>query len=111
MSMLPDSPLQVLKGRHAIGVINAGSSSLKFAVYDAERRLLHGEVEGFGSHPAVEVLDADGQKLPPFPLGSPAPTSPADVMPSLVAWLHDHLTGHTLAAIGHRMLHGGLHYL
>jgi len=112
MSPLPVTQMAdpATKANRAIGVINAGSSSLKFAVFDGASRLLHGQVEGLGSHPAVEIADGNGTPLPPFPLGSPAPASPADAVRPLVAWLHDHLTGHTLAAIGHRVVHGGLHH-
>jgi acetate kinase len=31
-----------------IGVINAGSSSLKFSFYEGEKRLLGGQVDGLG---------------------------------------------------------------
>ena len=32
-----------------IGVINAGSSSLKFSFYEGERRILSGQVDGIGA--------------------------------------------------------------
>ena len=37
-----------------IGVINAGSSSLKFSFYEGERRILTGQVDGIGAHPAAQ---------------------------------------------------------
>jgi hypothetical protein len=39
-----------------IGVINAGSSSLKFSFYDGERRLLSGQVDGIGVRPAAQAV-------------------------------------------------------
>ena len=39
-----------------IGVINAGSSSLKFSFYEGERRILTGQVDGIGAHPAAIIL-------------------------------------------------------
>jgi acetate kinase len=33
-----------------VGVINAGSSSLKWSLYEGERRILSGQVEGIGTH-------------------------------------------------------------
>jgi acetate kinase len=36
-----------------IGVINAGSSSLKFSFYEGETRLLSGQVDGIGVRPAA----------------------------------------------------------
>ncbi|MGB6310348.1 MAG: hypothetical protein WBF89_21415, partial [Steroidobacteraceae bacterium] len=38
-------------GGRRILVLNAGSSSLKFAVFEAEARLWHGQVEGIGTRP------------------------------------------------------------
>jgi acetate kinase len=32
-----------------IGVINAGSSSVKFSFYEGERRILSGQVDGIGA--------------------------------------------------------------
>jgi acetate kinase len=34
-----------------VGVINAGSSSVKFSIYEGENRLLAGQVDGIGVHP------------------------------------------------------------
>ena len=45
-----------------IAVINAGSSSVKFALYEAdknERCLFRGQVEGIGVKPRLKVADAD----------------------------------------------------
>jgi integrase len=52
-----------------IGVINAGSSSLKFSIYEGELRILAGQVHGIGVHPSLV-------KLPEGALIFPAP--PAD---------------------------------
>ncbi len=45
----------------SIAVINAGSSSIKFAIYEAsdnERCLFQGQVEGIGVKPHLKVSDA-----------------------------------------------------
>jgi acetate kinase len=45
-----------------IAVINAGSSSVKFALYEAEkdeRCQFRGQVEGIGVKPRLKVADAD----------------------------------------------------
>ena len=49
-------------------VINAGSSSIKFSVFDtaADRSLsagAHGQVDGIGTSPQLEVSDEQGHKL------------------------------------------------
>jgi acetate kinase len=33
----------------SVGVINAGSSSVKFSFYEGERRILGGQVDGIGA--------------------------------------------------------------
>ena len=46
-----------------IAVINAGSSSVKFALYDATRDvslLFRGQVEGIGVAPHLNIRDAAG---------------------------------------------------
>ncbi len=48
---------------NSIAVINAGSSSIKFALYDAakdERCLFRGQVEGIGVAPRLKVVGGDG---------------------------------------------------
>lgn len=39
-----------------IGLINAGSSSLKFSFYDGETRVLSGQVDGSGAQPRVSAV-------------------------------------------------------
>jgi acetate kinase len=53
-------------------VINAGSSSIKFSVFEtaADRSLsavVHGQVEGIGTAPCLEVNDLRGDKSPIMP--------------------------------------------
>ena len=46
-----------------IAVINAGSSSIKFALYESGRDgplLLHGQIEGIGVDPHLKVQNASG---------------------------------------------------
>jgi acetate kinase len=90
-----------------LGVINAGSSSLKFAVYEGERLLLSGQVDGIGVHPGIRVSAACGRALQPLAIADAMPKSPADVLPLLLPWLRERLDGRPLAALGHRVVHGG----
>ncbi|MBK1661325.1 acetate/propionate family kinase [Paracraurococcus ruber] len=89
-----------------IGVLNAGSSSLKFAVFAGEDRLLSGQVDGIGVNPRARAKDAAGQAVAP-PRLDPPPSSPAAVVPALIPWLRDWLGTRRIAAIGHRVVHGG----
>lgn len=88
-----------------LGVINAGSSSLKFAVYDQDALVLSGQVDGIGVHPRIRVMGAGEEPLAAPDIGSPE--TPADVLPRLLPWLRERLGGRPLAAIGHRVVHGG----
>jgi acetate kinase len=53
-----------------VGVLNAGSSSLKFAFYEGERRILAGQVDGIGVHPTAKATGPDGKVLDPPSLGA-----------------------------------------
>jgi len=49
-----------------IAVINAGSSSVKFALFDASSiaaSLFHGQIEGIGTAPRLTVRDAANQTV------------------------------------------------
>ncbi len=91
--------------------INGGSSSIKFAVYDASdpnQRLCSGQIERVGQ-PGTTIT-AKG-------LGDPVDKQPmqgadhADAANELETWLRPRLGGRTITAIGHRVVHGGLHLI
>lgn len=92
-----------------IGVINAGSSSVKAAVFAGEDRLLSCVVEGIGQRPAARAKDAGGNAIPP-PAMDPAPATPGEAAAALLPWLRGQLGGRPLQAIGHRVVHGGAHH-
>jgi acetate kinase len=91
-----------------IGVINAGSSSLKFSFYEGENRLLSGEVEGIGATHSARAVGPDGEAVAPPSLGAQTPTAPSEVLPALIPWARERLGERRLAALGHRVVHGGL---
>ena len=93
-----------------IGVLNAGSSSLKFSFYDGEHQLLSGQVDGIGAHVSASAHDGEGQKVTPPDLGASSPKTPSDVLPAILPWSRQHLGERPLAALGHRIVHGGLHH-
>ena len=83
--------------------LNAGSSSLKFSVFDGAAEMLRGQVSGIGGHASAEAR-ADGRQLaPPAPAGA---THEA-VLPGLLDWIGGQLGGRAIAAAGHRVVHGG----
>ena len=86
-------------------VLNAGSSSLKFAVFDALTLRLKGQVSGMGSMPRLEI---EGHK----PRDVADVMSPTDALLHISEWLADN--GHepdSFKGIGHRIVHGGTRYL
>ena len=98
----------------AILVVNAGSSSLKFQVFEigptrALTRLLKGQVDGVGVRPRLRAAKADGSSAVDrtFPAGEiPDLSAAIDVTG---AWLRE--TQHVdLVAVGHRVVHGGPEY-
>jgi len=93
-----------------IGVINAGSSSLKFSFYESERRLLTGQVDGLGAHPSASATGPDGEAIAPPDLGAKPPSTPSEVLPVVIPWARERLGPRRLAALGHRVVHGGLRH-
>ncbi len=91
-----------------IGVINAGSSSVKFSFYEGDRRIITGQVDGIGAHPSASAAGPNGEKIAPPELGTKPPTVPSEVLPAIWPWAKEKLGDRRLAALGHRVVHGGL---
>ena len=93
-------------------VINAGSSSIKFALYPsamvAEGALISGKIAGIGRAPAFVACDAMGHSLAEKGLGSIEKSAThGELTLSLLDWLSDHEQRVRLVAVGHRVVHGG----
>jgi acetate kinase len=93
-----------------VGVINAGSSSLKFSFYVGDTRILSGQVDGIGVHPRAKAVGADGSTVAPPNLGNPPPATPGEVLTALLPWGKERLQGRKLDVLGHRVVHGGVHH-
>ena len=95
----------------AVLVVNAGSSSVKFQIFEFSpsrelKRLIKGQIDGIGTRPR---LCAEAHHGAPSIDKSFAPDEIADVPAAMAAtqrWLRD---AHTIepAAVGHRVVHGG----
>jgi acetate kinase len=99
----------------AILVINAGSSSIKFATFAAGHRephlLVKGQLDGLGSDPAFRVKDAAGSVVDTrddWPRGSPL--DHAGAMRFIFDWIRARADHVNVIAAGHRVVHGGLAY-
>jgi acetate kinase len=93
-----------------IGVINAGSSSLKFSIYEGEKRLLAGNIDGIGVRPIAITTDANGDPIAPPDFARSVPASPSEVLPTILPWARRHLGTRRLTALGHRVVHGGIRH-
>ena len=92
-------------------VINAGSSSIKFQLFDVTppdglRLAFRGQLEGIGTKPHLSAKDATGAMLADeaYPPGEVADVGAA--LDRIEAWLLGRL-GSAPRAIGHRVVHGG----
>jgi acetate kinase len=96
----------------SIAVINAGSSSVKFALYDTEmgeRCSFRGQVEGIGVKPRLKVADADGRVVEERNVAAQGFDHGA-AMREIIATGRALLKEGTVAAFGHRVVHGGVKY-
>ena len=100
---------------NGILTLNAGSSSIKFALFARETPVprtpeLAGQIDGIGTHPHIEIRDRDGRRLDDvdLPLGKEAQHHA--VLAFLVDWLHAHESGRRISAVGHRVVHGATRY-
>jgi acetate kinase len=93
-------------------VLNCGSSSIKFALFDAHTRplprtpLWSGKIQGIGSDQAQ--LDQEGGPSEPVTLDQQQPYHAA--LDLIRARIRAQLAGRTLIAVAHRVVHGGSRY-
>ncbi len=103
----------------AILALNAGSSSIKFSLFDttngisSQSLLYQGAVDGIGGNPRFLVQDTTGRKLVDEQLKTKATTRPGhkEALGVLLDWVERQETGLTLIAVGHRVVHGGTLFL
>jgi acetate kinase len=93
----------------ALLVLNAGSSSLKWSVFldeDPPRLLLRGQVEGLPAGPRFVARNADGSLVEEWRWDTPMDHRGAIAF--LLGWGQTGvLGGQRIAAVGHRVVHGG----
>lgn len=100
-----------MSSRDTILIVNAGSSSIKFQVYeigqgDVLKRMIKGQVDGIGTHPRLRATASDGSILIDR---VEQPDTIPDIPAALTmagAWLQ---AEHRIdpVAVGHRIVHGG----
>lgn len=94
----------------AVLVLNAGSSSIKFGLFEisrAEPRLLcKGLLDEHEANSGFTVTDAAGNHLLER-RRAVADNSGNALLADILNWSSDYLVGGKLAAVGHRVVHGG----
>jgi len=91
--------------------INAGSSSLKFALFDADAKdcAAIGMIDGLGTDPNFVMKDGIGSKLLSDALeGDHFVADHAGALRTVLAAVAEHFPDDRIVAVGHRVVHGGL---
>jgi acetate kinase len=97
--------------RHLL-TLNAGSSSIKFALFGREgaepAEQARGQIEGIGSAPRFEAETPAGEALAARDLAAGADHAAA--LSGLLGWLEERYPDVVIEAVGHRVVHGGPDY-
>ena len=99
----------------AVLVLNAGSSSLKFSLFEAGRDgadpspAYRGIVDGLDSRPRFRVSDAGDRRIvdEAGPSASPGRVDHDAALSMLLDWIEGRPGALGLRAVGHRVVHGG----
>lgn len=100
----------------AVVSLNSGSSSIKFGVFrlDEAHRPVHsagGKFEKIGIAPNVRIATDEGEVLLEKEWPDGAALTHADLLNFLFEWADKHIEQDTIAAIGHRVVHGGTKFV
>jgi acetate kinase len=98
----------------AILVVNAGSSSVKFQIFELAnsgdpRRLIKGQVDGIGTRPRLRAETRDGKSLIDKTYEAQEVADGAAAIAAAGDWLRE-TQKVRLVAVGHRAVHGGPDY-
>jgi acetate kinase len=103
-----------MEQRAVVLVLNAGSSSLKFCVYQLEegqgwRLEARGQIEGIGTSPRFSAKNGGGATLDDLGLDGSVHDQPS-ALETLAVWLRTRFEGARVLGVGHRVVHGGSRY-
>jgi len=97
-----------------IPVLNGGSSSLKFSIFETDEQSLSlritGQIEGLGRSPRFIAKDEKGNILEERHWENADSIDHGFLFGFLVGWATGQISGSTVRGVGHRVVHGGLEY-
>ena len=99
--------------RQGLLTLNAGSSSIKFALFTvpALEQLIIGQIDGIGSQAAFKAKSTDQSINEKYEWSADqAPKNHSTALQWLIDWLGKHMSDMQIKAVGHRVVHGGHHY-
>ncbi|WP_108682369.1 acetate/propionate family kinase [Methyloceanibacter sp. wino2] len=91
--------------------LNAGSSSIKFALFEADSldERVRGQIEGIGTKPHLSARIAEAEKTEQD-LDAAEVSDHASALVAILALMDDRFSGAQVKAVGHRIVHGGPDY-
>jgi acetate kinase len=92
-------------------VVNAGSSSLKFQIFEITgarklKKLVRGQLDGIATKPRLQVKDADNVLLVERDYAPEGVADSSAAIQLAAAWLKE-TQNLAPVAVGHRVVHGG----
>lgn len=99
----------------ALLTINAGSSSIKFALFRRDLPIpaqpeLVGQIDGIGTQAHLKVKDQAGNTQDDVDLPISGDGQHRAALDHLVRWLANYAAGWQIVGVGHRVVHGGQEY-
>lgn len=95
--------------------INAGSSSIKFALFETNGSLsaqpaVSGQIDGIGASAKLVAKDDAGRHEVELKLSGDQENQHRAALDFLLSWFTEHETGWEIVGVGHRVVHGGEQY-
>jgi len=96
-------------------VLNAGSSSIKFSVFEGRAgsdpaEQAKGQLEGLGTAPRLVAEESSGERIAEQRWSMAEVPDHAEGLRRIGTFLRTRFSGSALAGVGHRVVHGGTRY-
>jgi acetate kinase len=101
--------------KHGILVINAGSSSIKFALFQLdgtlkEKPAVAGQIDGIGAQAKLIAKDHKGKHEVALDVNGDQEAQHKQALDFLLKWFTENEVGWNIVAVGHRVVHGATLY-